>query len=183
MHLFTTVTTALTALSFLSHAAAYKWDKKAAEFGAGKDWFSDIMPPPEGSWGKLLVDENEQCYIVLNEVYDCKGRSEPFATYNATTGYCDAYDGAEPMTTPICGGYLWFFRHAQQNAFVQSTHGEYNLTGGELFMKSHRYEVNLVPYRLSKAGCGFSPVYKDGEFQHLDQPCGLVRKPVGKWSG
>lgn len=92
MHLLTTATaaTALTALHLASHATAYKWDKQAAEFCEG-DFFSTIMPPPEGSWGKLLVNENEECYIVFNEIFGCKGPSKPFASYNANTGDCDAF--------------------------------------------------------------------------------------------
>ncbi|KAK1149677.1 hypothetical protein N8T08_005230 [Aspergillus melleus] len=183
MKLLTTLTTAFTTATLLSTAGAYEWDA-AAEKWAGGDFFTQYAPDAvEGSWGKLLVDENQECYIVLNEIFNCQGRSKPFATYNAKTGYCDAFDGAEPMTAPICGGYIWFFGHDGKEKLVPPTYGHYNVSAGDLFMKSKRREVNTDPFHLGKAGCGFKAIYKDGEYQGLHEDCGLVRKPVGKWTG
>lgn len=87
------------------------------------------------------------------------------------------------MTAPICGGYLWFYGQDYKDTRVPTIWSHENITKGDLYLKSKRREVNLLPYHIGKAGCGFAPVYLYGEYQYLKEDCGLVRKPVGKWTG
>lgn len=94
--------------------------------------------------------------------------------------------GAEPMAAPICNGFLWLYGKDAKDTFVPPNKKTTNVSAGDVYvriMQDKRKEVNLVPYHLGKAGCGFAPVYRNGEYQYLDEDCGLVRKPVGKWTG